>query len=489
MTRFTFPRSLPDPTRFDTVVVLAPEAAFAAGWHRKALPRGLWNRVGAMVDGVSGGAAGARREAVTADPPKKLLTGVLPSVVSRHNSPSRVEAVWNTVRGMGLTGRVLVVAHCESADTIQGVLVGVGRCCHLYSMKTGEGADASSIAFHAVDGKGKGVATPGRARLVLEAGREAARLVDTPTADLTTAAFVREARKLTRGIPHVTSRVIVGEALQKQGLGGIYGVGKAAVVAPRMLIMDYRPPKAKRTVALVGKGVVYDTGGLHIKGRGSMESMKGDMGGAAAVTGAFRVLAKGGAGCRVIALCPLAENSVDAHSYRPDDILTMHSGHTVEINNTDAEGRLLLGDAVSYAARKYKPDVIMDATTLTGAQLIATGKAHAGIVSNREGLQELAVQVGRSTGEMCFPMPFCPELYQAEFASQVADMKNSVKDRMNAQSSCAAQFVFSHIDDLDLPWLHVDLAGPAWRHERGTGFGVGLLAGIADAVRRGHLSE
>ena len=488
MTRITFPRTLPDLTRPDTLVVLAPEAAYAGGWHRRVLTRALAQRVEAMVKGVSGGACGTRVEAVTPDRPKRIVAGVLPSSYSRHNAPSQVEAVWSVMRGMKLAGRVHVIARVDEAEQIQGTLGGIARCFPLYDRKTGGKSGPPSLAFHACDGKGKVVAVPPRAKLVVDMGREAARLVDMPTEELTTAQFVKEARKLIRAIPNVKTRVIVGEDLAKQGLGGIYGVGKAAVVAPRLLIMDYRPPKAKRTVALVGKGVVYDTGGLHIKGRGSMESMKADMGGAAAVTGAFRVLAEGRAKCRVIAFCPLAENSVDAHSYRPDDILTMHSGHTVEINNTDAEGRLLLGDGVSYAARKYKPDVIINAATLTGAQLIATGKAHAGVVSNREGLETLAVGVGRSVGEMCFPMPFCPELYQAEFASQVADMKNSVKNRMNAQASCAAQFVYSHIDDLDVPWLHVDLAGPAWRHDRGTGFGVGLLTGIADAVRDAHLS-
>lgn len=489
MTRFTYPRTLPDLYKPDTLVVMAPEQAFADGWHGRVLPGALEDRVDAMIDGVKGGASGTSVDAVTPDRPHRLVAAVLPSAYSRHNSASQVEAVWSTVRGMKLKGRVHVIVQVDEAEQVQGTLVGIARCFPLYDRKTGRDAGPASIAVHVFDDDGEPVAVPARAKLVVESAREAARLVDMPTAELTTAQFVKEARKLVRGIRNVRTSVIVGEDLASKGLGGIYGVGKAATVAPRLLVMDYRPPKAKRSVALVGKGVVYDTGGLHIKGRGSMESMKGDMGGAAAVAGAFRVLAQGRARCRVIAFCPLAENAVDAKSYRPDDILTMHSGHTVEINNTDAEGRLLLGDAVSYAARRFKPDVVIDAATLTGAQLIATGKAHAGIVSNRAGLEALAVRVGQAVGEMCFPMPFCPELYQAEFASQVADMKNSVKDRMNAQSSCAAQFVYSHIDDLDVPWLHVDIAGPSWRHDRGTGFGVGLLAGVADAVRETHLDE
>ncbi|HMS18385.1 MAG TPA: leucyl aminopeptidase family protein, partial [Planctomycetota bacterium] len=134
---------------------------------------------------------------------------------------------------------------------------------------------------------------------------------------------------------------------------------------------------------------------------------------------------------------------------------------------------------VSYAARVFKPDCIIDAATLTGAQLVATGHIHAAVVSNREGLEQLAVREGRRTGDLCHPLPFVPEFYKSEFASEVADFRNSVKDRMNAQSSCAAQFVYNHIDDLNVPWLHIDLAGPAHRADRGTGFGVALMAAVA----------
>ena len=165
----------------------------------------------------------------------------------------------------------------------------------------------------------------------------------------------------------------------------------------------------------------------------------------------------------------------------------MHSGLTVEIDNTDAEGRLLLGDAVSYVGRKYKPDVIIDAATLTGAQLISTGVRHAAIVSNRAGLEHSAFEAGRLTGDLAWPLPFAPEFYQEEFKSTVADMKNSVKNRMNAQSSCAAQFVYRHIQDLDIPWLHIDIAGPAHRVERGTGFGVGLVSELVANLKDADL--
>jgi probable aminopeptidase NPEPL1 len=159
----------------------------------------------------------------------------------------------------------------------------------------------------------------------------------------------------------------------------------------------------------------------------------------------------------------------------------------VEINNTDAEGRLLLADAVSYAARVLKADVVIDAATLTGAQLVSTGKRHAAVVSNRDGLEGLAVRAGRATGDLVHPLLFAPEYYQAEFKSEMADMTNSVKNRNNAQSSCAAQFVYSHIQDLDVPWLHIDLAGPAHVDNRGTGFGAALVAEVVRGLERAHL--
>jgi probable aminopeptidase NPEPL1 len=248
------------------------------------------------------------------------------------------------------------------------------------------------------------------------------------------------------------------------------------------MIAEYRPRGAKSHVVLVGKGVVYDTGGLNIKTGGNMYGMKGDMGGGAAVVGAFKSLVAGKSKHRVTCLVPLAENAVSSASYRPNDILHMHSGKTVEINNTDAEGRLLLADGVSYAARVLKADVIIDAATLTGAQLVATGRRHAAIVSNREGLEQLAVESGRSSGDLTHPLPFAPEFFQAEFKSVVADMRNSVKDRANAQSSCAGQFVYSHIQDLDVPWLHIDLAGPAQNGQRATGFGVALISELVERL-------
>jgi probable aminopeptidase NPEPL1 len=233
---------------------------------------------------------------------------------------------------------------------------------------------------------------------------------------------------------------------------------------------------------LVGKGVTYDTGGLSIKGKSAMPSMKADMGGAAATLAAFRTLATTRSKHKITLLLCLAENAVGPASYKPDDILTMHSGKTVEVNNTDAEGRLVLADGVSYAARVLKVDTIFDAATLTGAQLVATGNVHAAIVSNSAALEQLTVAAGHRSGDLVHPLMFCPELYKREFRSHVADMKNSVRNRSNAQCSCAAQFIHWHIEDTAIDWCHIDLAGPAFIAERGTGFGTALLTAAVSAL-------
>jgi probable aminopeptidase NPEPL1 len=242
-----------------------------------------------------------------------------------------------------------------------------------------------------------------------------------------------------------------------------------------LVVLSYAPPGAARTLAWVGKGIVYDTGGLSLKTKEGMPGMKGDMGGAAAVLGAFAAAVRLGVPARIHALLCVAENAIGPAAIRPDDIITLYSGRTVEINNTDAEGRLVLGDGVAWAVKHLRPDVLVDLATLTGAQLVATGKRHAGVVCNDEELEAAAVRAGRASGDLVHPLPYVPEFFRREFKSDVADLKNSVKDRSNAQSSCAAQFIAEHLGGYDGPWLHVDLAGPSANGERGTGFGVALL--------------
>jgi probable aminopeptidase NPEPL1 len=209
------------------------------------------------------------------------------------------------------------------------------------------------------------------------------------------------------------------------------------------------------------------------------------MAGAAAALAAFRAAVRIGIRERLVVALAIAENAVGPRALRPDDILTLYSGKTVEVNNPDAEGRLVLADALCWVAKHHHPDVLVDLATLTGAQSIATGKRHAALYCSEEELERKAVEAGRSSGDLVHPLPFAPELFRREFSSPVADMRNSVKDRNNAQPSCAAQFIHNHLTaaGYEGPWLHVDMAAPAVHSNgRGTGFGVGLLLVLAGLV-------
>lgn len=254
-----------------------------------------------------------------------------------------------------------------------------------------------------------------------------------------------------------------------------------------MLASGWTASRAPRAFALTPlaaastlSAVVYDTGGLSIKTKTGMPGMKRDMGGAAGALGAFRaaVLSGWAADKRVVYLGAFAENSVSAPATRPDDILTMYSGLTVEVNNTDAEGRLVLADAVAYATKHLNPRVIMDMATLTGAQGVATGVHHAALYCNDDELEGLAVRVGKETGDLTLPGPYVPEFLFPEFKSAVADMKNSAKNRSNGGSAAAGEFIGRHLRGWrdTGKWLHIDMAYPAHVGERATGYGVALLS-------------
>lgn len=481
------------------VLLLAPRARLQDGLWRRVLGEGspeLSAALGHMVSETEPGALGACATTWTDGArgrPRRVTLGVLPDRVSRHAAPSRGHAVQECCQKADLRAAdVGVVVALDAPEHWLPVAVAIGRAFPLYGRKSTKKA-APRVTIAAVDAEGRALAPPDGVAEALGASRWAAMLVDRPTSEKSTADFVVAARRFMTplGKGAVRARVIVGEALQRAGLGGVYNVGRGAEVAPRLLHLEHAPrgKRPRLTVALVGKGIVFDTGGLHVKPRGGMEGMKSDMGGAAAVVAAFRLLVRARLPLRLHCLTPLAENAIGPAAYRPDEVLTLHSGKTVEINNTDAEGRLLLADAVSYAARDLKADVIIDAATLTGAAAVSTGRRHAAIVSNRAGLEALCVRAGRASGDLVHPLLFAPEFYQAEFRSELADMTNSVKDRNNAQSSCAAQFVYSHIQDLDVPWLHVDLAGPAHVANRGTGFGAALLAEVVRGLEPAHLKD
>ncbi len=490
-------RLVKDPKRAaagaELVIAIAPLAFYKKGWLKAILPK---VPEAALIEKSAAKAKPGRHGAVfstlsSAKTCHRLFVAVLPEEVSRHNSPARGEAVAHSMAQAAskLEAKTAVLLGVAQPEHQLPAVAAVGRALPLYRQTSGnKGKKAPSLSVSASLVDGSGLSASSVVKETLESVRWAARMVDTPTAELDTHAFAREIRKLVRGLK-VRVTEIKGKDLLEKKLGGIHGVGRCAKTPPRLLVLDYNPTGSKACLGLVGKGIVYDTGGLSLKPTTGMCNMKSDMGGAAAMAGAFRVLAATGFKDRVVCALPIAENAIGPDSYRPDDIVKMHSGHTVEINNTDAEGRLLLGDAVSYLGRRYKPDFIADAATLTGAQLLSTGKRHAAIVSNRDGIEGRAWSVGRASGDLVHPLPFVPEFSETLFRSKIADMKNSVSDRMDAQSSAAAWFVWAQIDDLNLPWLHIDLAGPAFRDGRGTGFGVALVSQLLMALKKKDLRD
>ncbi|MFT4626196.1 MAG: putative aminopeptidase NPEPL1 [Myxococcota bacterium] len=316
-------------------------------------------------------------------------------------------------------------------------------------------------------------------QVAADAVRRAADLVDQPPNQLTTTSFVAHAQALAGRVDAIEITVYQGRELDRLGFGGLWGVGKAATAPPALVVLDHAPEDPVRRTCWVGKGITYDTGGLSLKTKTGMPGMKNDMGGAAAVLAAFEAAVALGSRERLTAVLCIAENAIGPDAMRPDDVLRMYSGRTVEVNNTDAEGRLVLADGVAWAVRQRRPDRLIDVATLTGAQAMATGKRAAAVVASTEGIEREAVRAGLASGELCHPLPFVPEFYRREFGSSIADMRNSVKDRSNAQASCAAQFIANHLGGYDREWLHVDMAGPVMQGGRGTGFGVGLLLTLA----------
>lgn len=261
-------------------------------------------------------------------------------------------------------------------------------------------------------------------------------------------------------------------------MGALLGVAQGSVRPPRLALMHWKGGKAKEApVAFIGKGVVFDTGGISIKPSGGMEDMKGDMGGAAAVTGLMKALAGRKAKANVIGIIGLVENMPDGNAQRPGDIVTSMSGQTIEVINTDAEGRLVLADALWYCQERFKPKFMINLATLTGAILVALGNQHAGLFSNDDELSEQLKTAGEATGERVWRMPLGPE-YDKLIDSKFADMKN-VGGRW-AGSITAGQFLQRFVNKV--PWAHLDVAGTAmgspkneYNQSWGSGYGVRLL--------------
>jgi leucyl aminopeptidase len=304
-----------------------------------------------------------------------------------------------------------------------------------------------------------------------------------PGNDLTPETFATEVSTMFAKSP-VRVTVMGRKELEKEGLRGILAVGQGSVQEPRLVRLEYRAKKPRAAIALLGKGVTFDAGGISLKPATDMAEMKHDMAGAAAVVAAMRAVAEDEPPLKVVGLVPLVENLPSGSALKPGDILTMANGTTVEVDNTDAEGRLLLADAMAYAAH-FHPDVMVDLATLTGACKIALGAELAGMFANDDDLARQVERLGRHTGDRVWRLPLLPE-YRDLLRSEWADIKN-VGGRwgsLPASASFLARFVPEKVR-----WAHLDIAGVAdvQKSHNGlppgaTGFGVRLLLALIEEL-------
>ncbi|HEY9897646.1 MAG TPA: leucyl aminopeptidase [Pantanalinema sp.] len=322
-----------------------------------------------------------------------------------------------------------------------------------------------------------------KGRLLSEAVNWARTLVNRPGNKLTATNLATEATAMavSRGL---SSRVFGKKELQAMGFGCLLGVNAGSTEPPAFIVVEYMGGKpGDKPYALVGKGLTFDAGGLCIKPAGGMEEMKSDMAGAAAVLGTIRALSDLSVPVNVVALIASTDNMPGASAYRPGDILTSYKGLTVEVIDTDAEGRIVLSDALAYADKHYDPKATIDLATLTGSIIVALGGHVTGLFSNDQALSDGLYQSGQATGERVWPMPTW-EAYADRAESDIADLKNADPRRGDAIN--AAKFLEKFAGER--PWAHLDIAGPSWldaprpyEPKGGTGHGVRLLVDFLSA--------
>lgn len=295
--------------------------------------------------------------------------------------------------------------------------------------------------------------------------------------------FVRRARAQFNGVRNVSISVLDMRQMERLGMGAILGVGKGSVRPPRMMIVRYDGgASGAAPIVFAGKGITFDSGGISLKSNPGMWMMKADMTGAAAVMGATLGLAKSRAPVNIVAIAALAENMPGANAQRPGDIVKSMSGTTIEIMSTDAEGRLVLADAVWYAQREFSPSLLVDVATLTGSVGRALGDEYAGLFTRDDAIAERLRAAGEAAGEDLWRLPLHPNHYE-QITSVIADVKNG--DAGSPGASTGAAFIGSFVVD-ETPWAHLDIAGVDWREEPrptvpkgASGFSVRLLDRLA----------
>jgi leucyl aminopeptidase len=407
-------------------------------------------------------------------------------------------AAGEAARALSGTRRAVVAIPHEGPAALDAVVQGLLLGAYSYDAyrvdsRSSGSAPVGRITLHVADAKdAETVAALGRGRAIAESVNLARDLVNTPADDLVPADFaaVAQAQAEAHGLE---IEVLEEDALEAQGYGGILAVGKGSAHPPRLVRLAYRPADAKGHLALVGKGITFDTGGISIKPSLGMHEMKGDMGGAAAALGTIVAAARLGVPTAVTVYLCLAENMPSGRAQKPGDVYRAYGGKTVEVLDTDAEGRLVMADAL-VRAQEDKADVLIDIATLTGAAVIALGARTAGIMSNDDDLRDAVHDAASRAGETTWPMPQ-PEELRGHLDSHVADIANiPLVGRREGGMLSASIFLREFVKDSQR-WAHLDIAGPAYNAHRawgctprgGTGFAVRTLTQLAEDIADGDV--
>ena len=498
MTTYTIRKGDPAKTRTDLVVIAVAQSSGKSG-ALEACPGGesvaaAYGRKWQSTLGSMGftGAAGETLRLPSGDRIRAgqlLLVGVGARDALSLKDVRRAAGV--AARSVGNAASVTLALPASDADHVRAVTEGFLSGGYAFK-KFRSGSTESPLADVIV------LSDAARRQDVVEAFEQAQVLnanltrardwVNTPSNALVPEVFADEVVKSVKGVAGLTAETLDEAALAELGCGGILGVGQGSANRPCLVKLTWRPKGARGDVALVGKGITYDSGGLTIKPGGSMSTMKFDMGGAAAVAAAVRTIAELKIPVNVTAWLPMAENMISGEAMRPGDVLTMYDGQTVEVTNTDAEGRLILADALAMAA-ETEPDAIVEISTLTGPCVVALGDKIAGLFGD-DGPVADVTSAAQTAGELVWRLPI-PEhsLVSVTTESKIADVLQHNWVRYGSSSFAAA---FLKQFTADVPFAHLDIAGPAWNDKApwgqvpsgATGFGIPTLVEYVAAVSR-----
>ncbi len=392
-------------------------------------------------------------------------------------------------------GAVTILAEGMSAEQVADLATGIGIGGYRSDLyRTREASAAAALGtITIVHGEAAGAqrAFTARGQALVDAVHFTRDLINAPANVVYPESFVERTRQAFAGLPGVTIEALDVPAMQRLGMGALLSVGQGSQRPPRLMVVRYRGAGAPAGGPLVfaGKGITFDSGGISIKPGSGMESMKMDMSGAAAVTGAVLALARGRAPVDVVAIAALAENLPSGTATRPGDVVRAMNGKTIEIINTDAEGRVVLADALSWASANLRPAAVVDVATLTGAIGTALGDDYAGLFSRHDGLARQLEAAGQSTGEAMWRMPLHPSVGE-DVKSPIADLRNSGGGGGGA--SFGAWFIGEFVPR-ETPWAHIDMANVAWGSANdshsggGHGWGVRTLERFARDFRPGEL--